>query len=75
MKFTIQPRKHQKEVTAIYVNKTFDTVERRDLNLNLNNAEFETTWIEIKTKNSKNIMHGNIYRHPHNNCDEEYNAW
>ena len=23
----------------------------------------------------KNIMHGNIYRHPHNNCDEEYNAW
>ena len=40
--------------TAIYVNKNYNTIERNDLNAN--NAEFESTWIEIKNKNSKNIM-------------------
>ena len=45
---------HTTSKTSIYVNKMFDTVERRYLNIN--NAEFETTWIEIKNKNSKNIM-------------------
>ena len=54
--------------TAIYVNKNYDTTERYDLNVN--NAEFESTWIEIKTKNSKNIICGSIYRHPHYNFDE-----
>ena len=54
--------------TAIYVNKMYHTVERCDLNIN--DTEFETTWIEIKNKNSKNIICGNIYRHPHNNCLE-----
>ena len=28
--------------------------------------------IEIKNKNSKNIVCGSIYRHPHNNFDEFY---
>ena len=44
----------------------YHTVERCDLNIN--DTEFETTWIEIKNKNSKNIVCGNIYRHPHNIC-------
>ena len=42
--------------------------ERNDLNVN--NAEFESAWIEIKNKNSKNIICGSIYRHPHSNFDE-----
>ena len=32
----------------VYLNKSFDTVERCDLNIN--NIEFETTWIEIKNQ-------------------------
>ena len=32
----------------------YHTVERCDLNIN--DTEFETTWIEIKNKNSKNIV-------------------
>ena len=58
--------KKSKGGTAIYVNKMYHTVERCDLNIN--DTEFGTTWIEIKNKNSKNIVCGNIYRHPHNNC-------
>ena len=46
--------KTSKGGTAIYVNKNYDTTERNDLNVN--NAEFESTRIEIKNKNSKNIM-------------------
>ena len=40
--------------TAIYVNKNYNTIGRNDLNEN--NAELESTWIEIKNKNSKNIV-------------------
>ena len=54
--------------TAIYVNKRFNTLERSDLNIN--KGEFESTWIEIKNKYSKNIVCGSIYRHPHYNCDD-----
>ena len=54
--------KSPKGGTAIFVNKSFDKVERCDLNIN--NIELETTWIEIKNKKSKNIVCGNIYRHP-----------
>ena len=54
--------------TAIYVNKNYNTIEHNDLNAN--NAEFESTWTEIKNKNSKNIICGNVYRHPHYNFDE-----
>ena len=43
----------------IYVDKRFDTVERCDLNTN--NVEFETTWIESKNKFSKNIVCGSVY--------------
>ena len=37
-----------------YVFKNLDKIEWCDLNIS--NLEFETTWIEIKNKNSKNIM-------------------
>ena len=46
--------KTSKGGTAIYVNKNYVTIERSDLNIN--NAEFELTWIEVKNKHSKNIM-------------------
>ena len=62
--------KSSKGGTAIYVKNNFDTIECCDLNIS--NVEFETTWIKIKNKNSKNIVCGSIYRHPHNNFDEFY---
>ena len=33
----------------------------------------ETTWIEIKNKNSKNIVCSSLYRHPDNNPEEFFN--
>ena len=60
--------KTSKGGTAIYVNKRYDSIERCDLNTE--DVEFETTWIEIKNKRSKNIVCGNVYRHPHNNCED-----
>ena len=47
---------------GIYVNKRYVSLERCDPNIK--NVEFETMWIEIKNKNSKNIVCGNVYRHP-----------
>ena len=47
---------------AIYVNKNAATIERLDLNIN--SLEYESTWIEIKNKMSKNIIIASIYRHP-----------
>ena len=40
--------KSSKGGTAIYVNKNFDTIARSELNVN--NVEYESTWIEIKKK-------------------------
>ena len=40
-------------------------IERTDLNSN--SPEYESTWIEIKNKRSKNIIIASIYKHPHNN--------
>ena len=60
--------KTSKGGTTIYVNKRYDSIERCDLNTG--NVEFETTWIKIKNKRSKNIVCGNVYRHPHNNCED-----
>ena len=45
--------KTSKGGTTIYVNKNYVTIEHNDLNIN--NAEFESTWIEIKNKNNKNM--------------------
>ena len=60
--------KSAKGGTAIYVNKNFNSLERSDLNIN--SGEFESTWIEIKNKSSKNIVIGSLYRHPHNNFND-----
>ena len=49
--------------TAIYVKNSFDVIERTDLNVS--HDHYETVWIEIKNKKSKNIICGSIYRHPH----------
>ena len=47
---------------TIYVK---DSTERLDLNVI--DDQFESAWIEIKIKKSKNIICGSIYRHPHDN--------
>ena len=51
--------------TALYVNESYDSIERLDLNIQ--NIDFESTWIEIKNSNSKNIVCGCVYRHPRQN--------
>ena len=60
--------KTSKGGTCIYVKSNLNYLERTDLNIM--NEEFESTWIEIKNKNSKNIITGSIYRHPHYNFNE-----
>ena len=53
------PSLSNKGGTAIYVKEHFDAFERTDLKA-FNNL-FETTWIEIKNRKSKNIVCGTIY--------------
>ena len=61
--------KSAKGGTAIYVSKNLDKIEW--CVLNISSLEFETTWIEIKNKNSKKYyVVVPIYRHPRNNLDE-----
>ena len=38
--------------------------------LKINNVKFESKWIELINKNSKIIVIGSLYRHPHNNFIE-----
>ena len=61
--------------TALYVKSEYDVFERKELNAQ--NNLFESNWIEIKNKNSKNIVCGCIYRHPrHLNSDiNEFNKY
>ena len=47
---------------ALYVNKLYNSFERVDLKAQ--EKDFESTWVEIKNSNSKNIIIGCIYRHP-----------
>ena len=49
--------------SAIYIKDNLDNFERNDLKSQ--SDEFEAVWVEIKNKNSKNIICGCIYRHPH----------
>ena len=66
--------------SGIYVTENFLNVtkQRLDLDINLPGA-FEATFIEIsasqpgtKTKKSKNLIIGSLYRHPHENHDDFY---
>ena len=50
--------------TVLFVNKDFDSFERTEFKSQ--NDILESVWIEIKNKNSKNIVCGCIYRHPKN---------
>ena len=56
------PTNSSKGGTAIYVNKDYDAFERTDIKAQTD--LFESVWIEIKNKQSKNIICGCIYRHP-----------
>ena len=53
--------------SCIYIKNKFDAFERKDLQKI--NEHFESTWIEIKNKNYKNVIVGSIYRHPHDSLD------
>ena len=48
--------------TALYVNADYDCFKRDDISAKTN--LYESTWVEIKNKNSKNIVCGCVYRHP-----------
>ena len=48
---------------AIFVNSNLDVFEREDLKFC--HKEFETVWVEIKNKCSKNTVIGCTYRLPH----------
>ena len=48
--------------TALYVKENIDAFER--IELKTQNSFLKSTWVEIKNKNSKNIVCGCIYRHP-----------
>ena len=54
--------------TALYINEDFDCLERTDISAQTN--LYESTWVEIKNKNSKNIVCGCVYRHPKQSKDD-----
>ena len=53
--------------TIIYIRNVFDNDERKDLKTK--NEHYESVWVELKNKKSKNVVCGSIYRHPHDNND------
>ena len=65
------PTNSSKGGVCLYVKQGFDAIERTDLKIQ--NDLFEAVWIEIKNKNSKNIVCGCVYRHPRANCDDFFN--
>ena len=62
------PSNSLKGGTAMYVNEDFDCFERLDISAQSN--LYESTWVEIKNKNSKNIVCGCVYRHPNYQKDD-----
>ena len=58
------PTNSLKGGVAMFINKDFDAYERTELKAQTD--LFEGVWVEIKNKNSKNIVCGCIYRHPSN---------
>ena len=56
------PTNSTKGGTAMFVNKDFDSYERTELKAQTD--LYESVWVEIKNKNTKNIVCGCIYRHP-----------
>ena len=62
------PTNSSKGGVCLYVNSEFDAFERSDLKVQ--NDLFEMVWIEIKNKNSKNVLCGCVYRHPRYEMDD-----
>ena len=58
----------EKGGVAIYAKDKLNSLERADLKIQ--DIDFESTWIEIKNKTSKNIICGCIYQHPHHDLSE-----
>ena len=56
--------KTNKGGVALYIRSIYNFIERVDLKES--SVHFESVWVEIKNKNSKNILCASIYRHPHN---------
>ena len=56
------PTNSRKGGTFLYVRSSLDVFERIDLKTQTD--LFESVWVEISNKNSKNIVCGCIYRHP-----------
>ena len=59
------PTTSNKGGATIYVKGSLHATERLDLNVI--DDQFESVWIEIKNKKSKNIICGSIYKHSHDN--------
>ena len=66
MKLTLHPLILTKEV--LYANNKFNIIDRKDLNTQ--HDDYESVWVEIKQKFSKNVVTGCIYRHPRYNFKE-----
>ena len=62
------PTNSSKGGVCLYVNSEFDAFERSDLKVQ--NDLFEMVWIEIKNKNSKNVLCAYVYRHPRYEMDD-----
>ena len=56
------PTNSLKGGVTMFINKDFDSYERTELKAQTD--LYESVWVEIKNKNSKNIICGCIYRHP-----------
>ena len=60
--------KTSKGGVAIYARNDLNSWERDDLNIV--NEDYESVWIEIEIKKSKNIICGCFYRHPNNQIEK-----
>ena len=65
--------KSSKGGVAIFVKENLVVKEREDLKICTD--EFESVWIEITNKKSKNVIIGCSYRHPHNNNIDDYSNY
>ena len=66
------PTNTTKGGVAMYIDSDYDSFEREEFKIQSN--LFESVWVEIKNKKSKNIVCGCIYRHP-TNLRSDYNEF
>ena len=62
------PTNTSKGGTALYVNSDYNPFERYDLKVQCD--QYESVWIEISNKSSKNILCGCVYRHPNQDLSD-----